>query len=136
MNCSRCDVKAPEKLRTIGNEWLCPDCTAVPTKIIDVLKILYNSGVPGRYAYISEFTNNLDKVKNAFIERQALNNPYCTIYLSLPDGARHLQGRFDTIFVDRGFMTVNEILSLNLLDEFGEITWVDPTSQEIDRDRY
>lgn len=136
MNCKRCDKPAPNKIISITDNWTCPDCARAPSKLVDVLKILYNSGVPGRYAYISELTNNLDKIRRVFIERQSLDNPYCVIYLSLPDGASYLQGKFDTIFVDSGFASYDDIAKLDLLDEFGEIVWINPTSQELDHDRY
>lgn len=134
MECVKCGAPAPKKVLSFSNKWTCPDCCKAPTKLIDALKLLYNSGVPGRYVYVSELSNNLSKVKNSFIEGLELNNPYCTIYLTLPDGVPHLSGKFDTIFIDSGFASTKEVQDLNLLEEFGEVMWVDPTSMEIDHD--
>jgi hypothetical protein len=132
--CIKCGSQSPENViptPSCGNTWKCPNCIKEPVLLIDVLKAAYTSGFPGHYLYISEFTNNLDKVNQSFVEGVEFNNPACTITLVLPEGVGHLRREYDAIFVDSGLSSVDDLNEILPLEEWGEIHFVHPTTMEI-----
>lgn len=130
MICSKCSAPAPNNLISFNNStWTCPSCESV--KLQEELHKLYKIGQPARYLYISDLSNNLDKVSSYFTESVSMENPLCTITLTSPEGCPHLKGHFDGVYIDRGCVTEADLRCV-LLTNDGYVKWVEGTSQIID----
>jgi hypothetical protein len=129
--CVDCKQPSPEGVRHLCKLWVCEACKAKDRITLPELMVSrYVSELPGRYLYISEFTNNLEKVQSAVLDSSDIHNPFITIFLTEPEGIPHLRGKFDEIYYDRDCITPTMAHSLPL-NEFGELRAVDPTTQLI-----
>ena len=126
MKCSKCEVEAPDNLIVLGKEWTCPNCETPKETVIDKLEQNYKSMGPSRILYVSEFTNNLFKVEQHFNENVLMDNPFCSISLTLPVGTSMLKGRYDKVYIDE--KAISEEEALKLLQDHGELRWVQPTT--------
>lgn len=130
MKCSKCETAAPENLVAFpSTPWICEKCSETKDLLAELTKI-YTSGYPGRYLYISEFTNNLDKVQTYFLNNLDMNNPYCSVTLSSPIGIIMLPRAFDGVYIDKGSLTEAEQSLINLVPG-AFIKYVDPTTQNL-----
>lgn len=131
MQCIKCNIEAPSNLSIINSsEWVCENCASNTRTVLRYLSDEYKRGIPGRFVYISELTNNLDKVQQLFRAEMDMNNPFCTVVLTSPIGMGMLRGKFDTVFVDKDSVPA-ELIGLISLEDFGKIYWVDPVTQQI-----
>lgn len=123
MICANCSIESPPNLvlfRTV-KEWLCPSC--------DTIHLFQHiASMPiGNYLYISEFTNNLDKLAIHYAEN--INHPM-TITLCLPDGVDDIYGPYTGIYCDTGILSDIKLNSIHkTADAF--IKSVHPTTQRI-----
>lgn len=129
MVCSKCGIAAPDNLLALGGVWACDNCASPPKHITHELHDQYNKEGPGRYLYISELTNNLDKVAQYFTEEVDMSNPYGTVTLVVPEGIDQLQGQYDAIYLDSGSMNEQEVINRIRLADFGLFKLVNPTTQ-------
>lgn len=131
MDCLKCKKPAPSNVIGFSGikSWVCPDCEVV--KLQDELHKLYQTGAPGRFVYVSDLTNNLDKVNQYFTESVALTNPFCSITLTTPEGCSQLAGAYDGAYIDRGCVTEDH-LGLIVLSPQGFVKWVDGTTQYVE----
>ena len=131
MNCSKCETEAPSNISLFpGNVYTCGECLKKNKNIAHELADIYMLGFPGRYLYISELTNNLDKVQNYLIETIPMDHPFCTITLVEPAGLSHVTGAFDIVYIDQNAVSPAEVEHIELA-EHGVVKYVNPTTQEL-----
>jgi hypothetical protein len=124
MKCAGCDNESPVNVLSFNKAaaWICPMCD-VQTHIFDHV----HSMPLGNYLYVSEFTNNLDKLAMYYSEH--INTPM-TITLSLPEGLLDLHGPYSGIYVDEKSLSLTEAEKIpRTSDAF--IKLVHPTTQRI-----
>lgn len=131
MNCSKCAIASPSNVYMFpGTKWLCEKCVAPPATVQSEIAVHYRTGLPGRYLYVSELSNNLDKVQNYIIENIPLNNPYCSITLVEPPGLEQLTTAYDGVYFDRNCLSASQ-KSLIQLAPFAFVKEVDPITQMV-----
>jgi hypothetical protein len=128
MNCTKCKIESPTNVISISKEWLCADCNVSKDSLKTEIAELYKSGKPGHYLYISELTNNLDKIQEFFKTGMALDNPFCTVTLALPNHLGMLMIPFDGIYIDKDCVVIDDLLKLKV-KEHTFIKWVEPITQ-------
>jgi hypothetical protein len=98
----------------------------------DVLINLYREErlEPARFLYISEFTNNLDKVRDELIENVELSHPYCNVTLLLPSAVHRLFLSYNGVFYDKDSIPSGELDTIKLRTN-GFKRAVDPTTQKL-----
>jgi hypothetical protein len=132
MNCTKCSVEAPTNIMAFpGTKWTCSACLSPPkATVLEELKSLYVSGMPGRFIYVSDFTGNLDKAQRFFIENLDMDNPHCIIYLTLPVGLVHLTNGFDGAYIERDAVSPTELAKIQM-NEGAFLKWTDPSTMEL-----
>lgn len=129
MHCSKCRVEAPENLISLTTEWLCEQCGSSALHLLQELRLRYESPEPARYVYLSELSNNLDKVAEFFKTQIPLNNPFCSVTLCMPHAMRLVHGAYDGVYADKGAATAEEIQALIKLKPTSFIAFVEPSTQ-------
>ena len=79
--------------------------------------------------YISDLSNNLDKINKHFKECVDLDNPFCTITLTLVDGISRLSGGYDVVFIDNDINGKDSLLNALDIKPSGVVKWVEPIKQ-------
>lgn len=138
MKCLYCTSDSPENLLLISKSWTCPTCLEKPHKDFLPLKVELSSKykecrqVEGtRLLYISDLENNLWKIEKYFNECLDLDNPYCTITLSLVDHIDRLVGDFDGVYIDRDINDKEGLINHLPIKEFGYVKFVEPIRQTL-----
>ena len=131
MKCEKCETIAPENLAAIGKVWVCEECACEPVHLFEELHNQYRKLGPGRYVYISELTNNLDKAAQYFMEEVNMDNPFCTVTLVMPEGLNQLSGPYDVVYIDTGCMEEQKVRNQVLIADFGMLRLVNPTTQMV-----
>ena len=131
LTCSKCGDLAPSNVSLLPGKILTCDPCSRKLTLFEELRCAYVSGMPGRYLYISELSNNLDKLSAFFQTDINMSNPFCKIILTMPMGIAHLHTKFDTIYIDTGCISSGDA-SLLPLEEFGLIKWVNATTMELE----
>jgi hypothetical protein len=131
MKCIKCSIEAPSNLLALGGVWTCTICAnpAIPLSI--ELSDQYSKEGPGKYLYMSDLTNNLDKIARFFHEKVDMNNPYASITLVVPEALDQLQGQYDAVYMDTGIMNEEELKSKIRIADFGIVKLVNPTTQMV-----
>jgi hypothetical protein len=130
--CKVCKVEAPANVLLFRNvSWICENCMDRPL-LKDVLVQLYREDrlEPARYIYISEFTNNLDKIRDQLIENVELSHPYCNVTLMLPAAVHRLFLSYNGVFYDKDCIPDGELETVKLRAN-GFKRAVDPTTQKL-----
>lgn len=131
MKCAKCEKEAPENLLAIGRVWTCESCASPAIPLSIELADQYSKEGPGRYMYVSELTNNLDKIARFFHEEVDMSNPYATITLVVPEALEQLQGQFDVVYMDTGCVTIQDLMNKIQIADFGVVKLVNPTTQMV-----
>jgi hypothetical protein len=139
MNCENCKIEAPETLRSLTPTWLCPICTEKPFEhflpLKTVMQTIYEEckqlNQQVKMVYVSDLDNNLDKINKHFRESVMLDNPFCTITLTLPNGVPLLNGPYDFIFVDGDIPDKNRIVYLVGAMPTTQMYEVEPIKQNV-----
>lgn len=82
-----------------------------------------------KMVYISDLSNNLDKINKHFKECVDLDNPFCTITLTLVDGISRLSGGYDVVFIDNDINGKDSLLNALDIKPSGVVKWVEPIKQ-------
>lgn len=88
---------------------------------------LHSEGKTSRYLYVSEFENNLHKVKAHYDQFLKLHNPFGAIILCVPDILWQIKIPIDGLYIDKGLLTPLLVQHLTI----GYTKEVDPTTMEI-----
>lgn len=138
LNCSICQIVAPENLTFLKESWICPLCADKPLEgsllLKDEMERLYHNcrrQESTKLLYISDLSNNLSKINNHFKECVDLDNPFCTITLTLVEGIDRLNGGYDVVFIDQDINGKDGIVNALDIKPTGVVKFVEPIKQII-----
>jgi hypothetical protein len=132
VKCTRCEAAGPENVAAFpGTTWLCDKCAGTAHLVKDHILDLYKKGGAGKYLYVSDFTGNLDTVRNHILENVDLDTPNVIVLLTLPVGLQYLSDHiFDGVYLEQDSVIESDLKDVKIYDH-GFIKIVDPSTQEV-----
>lgn len=136
MTCEYCRKTAPDNVKALKESWICPVCVEKPFDNYIPLKVEIEDKYRGciqvsktvRLVYISDLSNNLDKIRNHWREHMSHDKP-CTITLLYPDAYGTLVGEYDGIYIDADILDREMLANAINIAPDGYVKYVEPTKQ-------